>query len=191
MFLNRQILKLTGVLALIGAVGLVLLATGGKIGRFATVQAVKMVEYRDSGGLTFRYPSGWTVAPRIQGSRELLSMVDFLASDKSVYGIVQVWRPGKPLDDFIEDSKAGKAENIEVKEVKKARLGGREGYFIEYTLLPKGLNPKVRPVEVKDFIFEEKGLFFRIMYSLPNAAWDGENEEIFAEMVKSLTLRKN
>ncbi len=170
---------------MVGLVGVALLVLGNVGGRLATVETVKLVDYQEKG-LIFKYPEGWTVTSRIQDGQELLQMIDFLAADKSVYGIIQVWRPRKSLDRFIEDSKESQADNIELREIKKIRMGEREGYFIEYSWLPKEPNPKVKPVEVRDFIFEEEGHFFRLMYSLPNASWDEENKRIFEEMVKSI-----
>ncbi len=133
------------------------------------------------GSFSFDYPSSFTVTPRTFSQGDIKSHVDFRDREGGAYGFVQIWSLTQPVKEFLEKSKAASRLKYKYFNTKELKISGLPAYYWDYSVLAN--NTYIKGSEM--FIEDYGNKMYRISYFIPENLWNGNQNEIFMNMVKS------
>ncbi|MTI81215.1 MAG: hypothetical protein FH758_10055 [Firmicutes bacterium] len=135
--------------------------------------------------LEFTCPDGWQVSKEEVEGKEILHHVTYIDPGGRSHGFVQIWAASKPLEKFLKESLNSPADVDLVKNLnmKPCQLGTKEGYLVSYERSAKD------QVVAKEFFFVRDKCIYRISLFVKEGNWSENDEEVFNELVSSLTVK--
>ncbi len=138
----------------------------------------------EENGISFKYPSGYTLEKIDLPGGEILSHLEFRHRENTSRGLVQVWALSGSLEEFLENAKKYSQQDFRTFSSKKIIVNGVKGCLWEYTavdsngLLFKGMEA---------FLNKDKKMY-RLSLFAPVSHWTENLTRTFYLMLESFRI---
>ena len=139
------------------------------------------------GTFKFELPSLWSVKEEELLGDEIIYHLNFLSTDRKIYGFIQTWRISKSLTEFLDESEKSSimGQDLDKYSRKKILINNKKGFLIEYERQNKKGNT-YKAYEA--FIEGENENFYRASFFMQKKDWHRNYKIILNRIIQSIEV---
>lgn len=141
-----------------------------------------------NGSFKFSIPSSWNAWEQKFVGGEIIYNLNFATPNKKIHGFIQVWKMGKPLAEFLEESKKAAVGAVDFKDydAKEIMVNRKGGFLVQY-IRARDNEGYIRAYEA--FLEGGDGRVFRASFFTDEKDWRRYYPLMFNRIIQSFNIK--